>query len=410
VYDVIVVGSRCAGASTGMLLARRGYRVLLVDRATFPSDTLSTHFLPPRGVAGLARWGLIDRLRASGARPVNPITFDAGPVAVTSDAEPVDGIAEALCPRRTILDRLLVDAAVEAGCELREATTVEELLWDGGRVAGIRARARGAGGAGRGVTERARLVVGADGRHSRVARLVGAPTYDTHPALIGVFYTYWSGLPVPGVEFHVRAGRHVYLFPTHHDLTCVYVAWPAGEFDAYRADVDGNYRRTLALVPGLAERARDAERVEPFRGTNDLPNYYRTPYGPGWALVGDAGHHKDPTTGMGISDAFRDAELLASAIDQGLSGAAPLASALGGYEAERNRRSRPLYAWTLRSAALADPAPMLPLLDLIKDDPAARTRFMSVITGTVPYWEVFGDARASTAAASGAVPLATDEP
>ena len=387
-FDVIVVGARCAGAPTAMLLARRGHRVLLVDRARFPSDTLSTHFLQPRGAAMLARWGLLDRLRGTGCPAINPIVFDAGAVSVTADAEPVDGVAQAFCPRRTILDQLLVEAAVEAGCELREASSVDGLLWDGGRVAGIRSRGRG----GREVVERARVVVGADGMRSRVARLVDAAVYDRNPPLIGVFYTYWQGVEARNAEFHIRAGRHVLVFPTHHDLTCVFVSWRAREFDAYRANVEGNYRATLELVPELAAQIREAERAAPFRGTNALPNFYRTAHGPGWALVGDAGHHKDPTTGMGMSDAFRDAELLADAIDRGLSGAGDLGGALRRYGEERDRRSRHLYQWALRAAALEDPAPLLPFLEALDDDPRERIRFMSVVCGTVPYWEVLGQA------------------
>jgi 2-polyprenyl-6-methoxyphenol hydroxylase-like FAD-dependent oxidoreductase len=385
VFDVIVVGARCAGAPTAMLLARRGYRVLLVDRARFPSDTLSTHFLQPRGAAMLARWGLLERLRDTGCPAVNPIVFDAGAVSVTADAEPVGGVVQAFCPRRTILDQLLVEAAVEAGCELRAATAVDGLLWDGDRVLGIRS-------GGREPVERARVVVGADGMRSRVARLVDATVYDRHRPLIGVFYTYWQGVEAHNAEFHVRDGRHILVFPTHHDLTCIFVSWRAQEFDTYRADVEGNYRLTLELVPDLAARVRQAGRVAPFRGTNALPNFYRTSQGPGWALAGDAGHHKDPTTGMGMSDAFRDAELLADAIDLGLSGGTGLTDALRRYQEERDRRSRHLYQWALRSAALDDPAPLWPFLEALNDDPPERARFMSVITGTVPYWEVLGQA------------------
>ena len=385
-FDVIVVGARCAGAPAAMLLARQGHRVLLVDRARFPSDTLSTHFLPPRGVAKLAAWDLLDRLRATGCPAINPITFDTGQAAVTADSEPVDGIVEAFCPRRTVLDRLLVDAAVEAGCELRDRTSVDGLVWEDGRVAGIRFNRGGR----RDLVERARLVVGADGIRSRVARLVRAPAYDRHPPLVGVFYAYWRGVAAQTAEFHIREGRHVFVFPTHDDLTCIYVSWRAGEFGAYRSGTQGNYLRTLELVPDLAERVRAGERVAPFRGTNALPNFYRRPHGPGWALVGDAGHHKDPTTGMGMSDAFRDAELLAAAVHDGLSGVAPIGDALERYELERNRRSRHIYEWTLRAAALADPAPMAPFLEAIAGDPVERTRFMSVVAGTVPFWEVLG--------------------
>ena len=159
-YDVIVVGARCAGAPTAMLLARRGYRVLLADRATFPSDTLSTHFIKPPGVAMLRRWGLLDQVIASGCPPVPRFRFDYGPVVLAGSPPPLGGGAESYAPRRTILDTILVEAAAQAGAEVRPAFTVDGMLTEDQAVVGIRGHARG----GAAVTERARLVVGADGR------------------------------------------------------------------------------------------------------------------------------------------------------------------------------------------------------------------------------------------------------
>ena len=169
-YDVIVVGARCAGGPTAMLLARRGYRVLLVDRATFPSDTLSTHFIKPPGVAMLRRWGLLDQVIASGCPPVTRFRFDYGPVVLAGSPPPLDGGGECYAPRRTILDSILVEAAAQAGAEVRPAFTVDAVLIEEQGVAGIRGHARG----GATLTERARLVVGADGRRSLVARPPGA--------------------------------------------------------------------------------------------------------------------------------------------------------------------------------------------------------------------------------------------
>jgi 2-polyprenyl-6-methoxyphenol hydroxylase-like FAD-dependent oxidoreductase len=185
-------------------------------------------------------------------------------------------------------------------------------------------------------------------------------------------------------------GRHGYVFPTHGDLTCIYASWRAREFSAIRCGVERHLMRSLELVPDLAERVTAGERVTQYLGTNALPNFYRRPYGPGWALVGDAGHHKDPITATGMSDAFRDAELLAGAVHDGLSGDTPIRDALGGYELERNRRSRHIYQWTLHAAALADPTPMAPFLKAIAGDPVERKRFMSVVAGTVPFGEVLG--------------------
>src|SRR5438045_803498 len=173
-YDAIVIGARCAGSPTAMLLARQGYRVLLLDKASFPSDTLSTHYIHQPGVARVKRWGLLDRVAASNCPPVRRQMLDVGPFAVVGSPPPVDGVADGYAPRRTVLDQILVEAAVAAGAELREHFSMDDLVTDGGRVVGIRGRAVGGGT----VTEKARIVIGADGLHSMVARSVQAATYQ----------------------------------------------------------------------------------------------------------------------------------------------------------------------------------------------------------------------------------------
>ena len=178
-YDAIVVGARCAGSPTAMLLARKGYKVLVVDRARFPSDTLSTHILHPPGVASLRRWGLLDRVVVTGCPPIHTYAVDFGPFTI-SGAPGTDEDPVAYAPRRTVLDKLLVDATVEAGAEVREGFTVSEVVVDDGRVTGV----RGHRGDGRTVTERARVVVGADGRHSLVARAVRPEQYHEKPRLL----------------------------------------------------------------------------------------------------------------------------------------------------------------------------------------------------------------------------------
>jgi flavin-dependent dehydrogenase len=318
-YDAIVVGARCAGSPTAMLLARKGYRVLLLDRASFPSDTLSVHYIHQPGVARLQRWGLLDEVAASNCPPVRTQRFDVGPFALTGAPPPTDGASDGYAPRRTVLDTILVDAAGTAGVEVRERFSVNELVADGERVVGIRGHAAG----GAPVTETARIVVGADGLHSLVARGVQAPAYDTRPTSTCAYYSYWSDLPVTGVEIYSRPGRLISVGPTNDGQTLAIVYWPVAAFREVRTDVEGAFRDALALAPDLTERARAGRRSERFRGTADLPNYLRRPYGPGWALVGDAGYHKDPITAQGISDAFRDAELLAEAIDDGFAAGVP---------------------------------------------------------------------------------------
>jgi 2-polyprenyl-6-methoxyphenol hydroxylase-like FAD-dependent oxidoreductase len=325
-YDAIVVGARCAGSPTAMLLARRGHKVLVVDRATFPSDTVSTHLLHPPGVASLRRWGLLEWLTATGCPPIDTYAFDFGPFTI-SGAPGTDDIPVAYGPRRTVLDKLLVDAAAEAGAEVREGFTVTEVVASDGRFTAIRGHDRDGGT----VTEQARVVVGADGRHSQVARAVAPEQYHERPPLLCGYYSYWSGLPMGGrFETWVRPERCFAAWPTHDDLTLVIGGWPYAELEANRDDIEGNFMAMLELAPAFAERVRAARREERFVGTA-VPNYFRRPYGPGWALVGDAGYNRDFITAQGMHDAFRDAELCAAALDEAFTGARSFEAAMADY-------------------------------------------------------------------------------
>ena len=313
-----------------MLLARAGYRVLLVDRASFPSDTISTHMVHAPGVAALKRWGLLERLAASGCPARHKYTFDFGPFAISGSPAPVDGVSIGFGPRRTVLDKLLVDAAGEAGAEIREGFVVEELVFDEGCVVGLRGHSL----KGSSVTESARVVVGADGRSSAVAKAVGADRYLEKPALACFYYTYWSGLPTDGVEIFVRPQRGCAVVATNDDLTMVAVGWPSAEFETNRSDLEAAYMKSFELMPAFAERIGAATREARLVGT-PVPNFFRKPFGPGWALVGDAGYIKDPVTALGITDAFLCAEWCASALDQGLSGTRPFDKALAEYQRVR---------------------------------------------------------------------------
>jgi len=386
-YDVIVVGARCAGAPTAMLLAQRGYRVLLVDRATFPSDTVSTHFIKPPGVAMLRRWGLLDQVIASGCPPVQRFRFDYGPVVLAGSPPPLDGGGECYAPRRTILDSILVEAAAQAGAEVRPAFTVDSVLIEDQGVVGIRGHARG----GATLTERARLVVGADGRRSRVARAVAAPAYRARPALTCAYYSYWSDVPVEEeIEGYFLPRRVILVFPTNDSQVCVFLQWPRAEFRSVRADVEGHVWAAVALVPRLAERLRAGRRAARLVGTGDLPNFFRTPHGPGWALVGDAGYHRDPLTAQGISDAFRDAQLLSEAIDVGLAGRLSLTGALAGYGQRRDEAATAMYELTCQRAALEPLTPQMNrLIAALHGNQDDTDQFIGVIAGTVPVAEFF---------------------
>jgi 2-polyprenyl-6-methoxyphenol hydroxylase-like FAD-dependent oxidoreductase len=385
-YDVIVVGARAAGSPTAMLLARKGYRVLLVDRATFPSDTMSTHVVHHPGIAALQRWGLADRLIATGCPPIETYRFDFGPVAIAATPRPADGGTRAYAPRRIVLDKLLLDAAVEAGVEVRAGFSVEGLIVEDGVVRGIRGHAKG----GPSVEERARVVVGADGVHSIVAKSVEAEKYNEVPAREAMYYSYWSGLPT-GNEFqvYIRPTRALVAIPTHDDLTCVVVAWSIDEFDDNKTDVEGNYLKAFEVEPTFAARMKSATRESRFIGTT-MDAFYRKPYGPGWALVGDAGYHKDACTAQGITDAFHHSELLAEALDAAFTGGQSYDDALSAYQQTRDETTAPMYGLTADFASFEPPPDeMQQLIGVVAGNPQASEDFVSVQAGTMPVQEFF---------------------
>lgn len=386
-YDAIVVGARCAGSPTAMLLAREGYRVLAVDRATFPSDTVSTHLIHPPGVAAMKRWGLLERMTATGCPPVHTYVFDFGPFTI-SGLPGIDEAPVAYAPRRTVLDKLLVDAASEAGVEVREGFTVEEVLIDDDRVRGIRGHAKG----GMTATEHAEVVVGADGRHSLVSQAVAPEQYHEKPQLQGSYYGYWSGLPMDGrFETYIRPGRGFAAWPTNDGLTVVIVGWPFAEFGRYRDNIEESYTSTLELVPSFADRIRGATRESRLIGTA-VPNFFRKPYGPGWALVGDAGYNKDFITAHGIHDAFRDAESCATALTESFSGARSFGAAMAGYQSARDEHVLPFYEFTTQIATLEPPPPELAqLLGAVAGNREAMDGFVRVTAGVTSPAEFFSE-------------------
>jgi 2-polyprenyl-6-methoxyphenol hydroxylase-like FAD-dependent oxidoreductase len=288
------------------------------------------------------------------------------------------------------LDKLLIDAAAEAGVEVREGVSVHGLTTsnDGDCVTGIEARSR----EGNVVREQARIVVGADGRRSRVARLAKAPTYNSRPALTFGYYSYWRGIDLDGVELYPREGAGVVAEVTNDGLVYVAVGWSRDQFESVRSDIEAHHWQAVqACAPGLAARMQGAQRVAPFKGA-DFPFFFRQPYGPGWALVGDAGYHRDAITGQGITDAFRDADLLAAAIDAGLSGRLPLDEALADYERRRNEAVMPMYEFTYKLSKLEAPSEQEQhLFGVLRSNQSEAERFLSTIAGSVPIPEFFAE-------------------
>jgi 2-polyprenyl-6-methoxyphenol hydroxylase-like FAD-dependent oxidoreductase len=389
-YDVVIIGARCAGSALALMLARDGLRVLTVERATFPSDTMSGHFIHAAGMSCLRRLGLFEDVHALGAPAQEAMTVDFGPVVLSGRPAPApDGTSVAYAPRRYRFDSMLAGAAVAAGASLREGVSFVEPIVENRRVVGIRAM----NASGRTEDIRARLIVGADGKRSRVARAVGAEAYDRKAAASCCFYAYWSGFETPHTRLFVRDGLFCVAAPTNHGLTCLVISWPRREFDRVRADVGKAYREAAATIPWIADRLASALQAERFVGTGDLDGFFRTASGPGWALLGDAGYHKDPITAQGMTDALRHAEFLASAIMAGLSGSRPLDTALSDYSRRRDEDAQPMYALTHDLARLAPPPPpVAELLSALQDKPGDTSRYLGVMAGTVSVADFFGPA------------------
>jgi flavin-dependent dehydrogenase len=386
-YDAIVIGARCAGAVTAMLLARHGHRVLLLDRGAFPSDVHQGHFIHRHGPKRLADWGLLERIVGTNCPPLTTHLSDFGDFPLIGRNIRVGNVAWAYAPRRRQLDQVLVEAAVEAGAEFRPNFLVENCLWEGDRVKGIRGRdhlqrIRS--------TEEALITIGADGRNSTLARAVGAPSYEETPGLTCWYFSYWSGVPSEGFEWYMRQNRVIFAFRTNDNLFAIFIGWPINEIRSVKADIEGHFMRSVDLIPGFAERVRSGRREERFYGAADLPNYLRCPFGPGWALVGDAGCHKDPMMAHGICDAFRDADLLTTAILEGLAGECPLDDALFGYERRRNEATMAEYRENIAAARFTPVSPELFQIRLaLRGNQEDTNRFIMMLEGWISQDEFF---------------------
>jgi len=315
-YDAIVVGARCAGAATALLLARRGLQVLVVDQQREGRDTLSTHVLLHAGVVQLSRWGLLDALAAQGTPALRGSTFHYrfpdDEASETVDVRPAGGVDALYAPRRTVLDPLLVDAARRAGAEVRFGTKVERLLVDrAGRVTGVETRGRHGP-----MRAQAPITIGADGVRSTVARLVGARVTHRGRATGALAYRYVAGLPSERFNWYYAPGVIAGVVPTNAGMANVWAGVPSARFVELAGPslAHGLDAVLTRVAPELAERVRTAAADGPVRGFPGVAAFQRVPVGPGWALVGDAGYFKDPITAHGITDALRDAELLADAV------------------------------------------------------------------------------------------------
>ena len=336
-YDALVIGARCAGAATAMLMARSGLRVLAIDRGEYGADALSTHALMRAGVLQLHRWGVLPKVVTAGTPSLRTATFHYGNNLVEVAIGSTHGVNALYAPRRTILDRLLVDAASEAGVEIRHGHALAGLLRSsGGRVRGAAIRDRD----GSLIEIQAGLIVGADGMGSTVARLVGASVCRAGRHASAVTYGYWSGLQMSGYHWYYQEGLSVGVIPANSDQHCVFVAVPSARFREGLRGTAAYHRAVAAVAPDLASKISGGAEATHLRAFAGRGGFLRQPCGPGWALVGDAGYFKDPLTAHGISDALRDAELLARAAAVGTD------QAFADYAAVRDELSIPLFEAT----------------------------------------------------------------
>ena len=373
-YDVVIAGARCAGASTAMLLARQGLRVLVVDPANRGSDTLSTHALMRGGVLQLHRWGLLDAIRAAETPTIRTTTFHYGDEAIEVSIKERDGVDGLYAPRRTVLDAILCDAALAAGAEVVHGYSVVDVL----RAPDGRIRGANVAGADRQVIDvAADLVIGADGVRSRVARILEAePDYSVLHTTASI-YGYWKDLGWEGFHWLFDIGAAVGSIPTNDDDTCVFASLPPARFETERTDgLDAVYHALLSDVsPELAQSVNESELSGKLRAFAGKPGFLRRSAGPGWALVGDAGYFKDPITAHGITDALRDAELLARVVAEGGD------AALAGYQETRDDLVKGLLDVTAHIASFEWD------LDEAKQDHLVLSREMNAEVDLLQTWD-----------------------
>ncbi|MBJ6641037.1 NAD(P)/FAD-dependent oxidoreductase [Streptomyces sp. DHE7-1] len=384
-YDVVIVGARCAGASAALLLARQGRKVLLIDRMRFPSDTMSTLYLHPPGVALLARWGVLDAVIASGCPPLTTVGYDVAGLRLTAPTPPTPYSDAAYAPRRRVLDELLVRAAVEAGADFHDRTSLREVVRREDRVVGVRVQSEEGP---RTIT--AKLVIGADGQGSRLASLVDAPFRTADQPVSCVYYSAWQGVET-GFGYHERPDSWIVRIPTHDGITLVTTYFPQEQFDRIRRDPLAEHLAAVERnAPDLHERLRDAERVDGLTGTGNQQNFFRRADGPGWALLGDAGHHLDSITARGITNALTQSQLLSDALaGQDLDDTAGVDTCLAGFTKETYDLLREPYRMALDLAKLRITDSRVALLRTVARTPELTARYFALLAGLIDRSEFF---------------------
>jgi len=347
-YDVIVIGARVAGSVLATLLGEICQRVLVLDRAKFPSDSLSTHFFRWPALQTFQCIGVYNAVQKAAPHMENMLNDIDGQVF----EEPVKGkggLDYFLCLRRITLDWILVQRLGQVPTvEFIQGARMQDLLWDEKRVVGVTWQDEN------GIhSSKAKIVVGADGFYSQVAKLVELEIETSTPVQRAMYFTYFKNLKpfkTPTAEHYFRGNHLTYVFPTDEQLTLVAVTVPISEFDDFRRDPQGSFYSALGNISSLGPRLEKAEQAAPIKGAGNIPSYQRVPYGPGWVLVGDAAQVMDPWSGQGIDHASMHAVMLAEALDSWLTGKSPWENAMQKYHQERNAWSRKTFERTSRFA------------------------------------------------------------
>jgi len=348
-YDVIIIGGRIAGSVLASLLGDRGHRVLVLDRATFPSDTLSTHFFRAPALRAFSEIGVYDEVQA--VAPHLTVNYNA--IDGHIFPEPVDRPEDFpfyMCVRRITLDDILVRRVKRTpGVVLREGAVAYALLSEQGRVSGVEWKASG-----KREQARAKVVVGADGVRSFVAKEVGPDIEQEEPVRRAMYYAYFQGIEAnegPAAEFHYQGNSLAYCIPVDDGLTILAVSVPLNRFDEFKRDPEGSLMTELETMPALAPRLEGARIASPVRGSGSIPCYLRVPYGEGWVLVGDASMALDPWSGQGIDQGSTHAVFLAQRIGEFLDGERDWDAAMKEYHQERNEFSKKAYRNTSKFSA-----------------------------------------------------------
>ncbi|NUT27223.1 MAG: FAD-dependent oxidoreductase [Streptomyces sp.] len=389
-YDLVVIGGRCAGAATALLLAESGHRVLMVEQARFPSDAMSTLYIHQPGVARLHEWGVLGTLLETGCPKLKSLSHTMGSISVSGPLPEYEGIDFALAPRRHVLDQTLADAAQAAGVEFRTQTKLVDVVRREGRVAGVLLR----GPHGTVSEELGRVVVGADGMRSTLARLCGAVKTVEDVRRTCVYYTGWR---MGGDQVRLAEARNTYVsvIPTHDETSLIATYAPQAVFEHARTDPMRFHLETIgALAPDLHDRLRHVEPALRLTGTGDQQNFFREASGKGWALVGDAGHHKDSITARGITDAFLQAELLAQVLAGRCGSDRAVDAALAEFARRRDGLLMESYTATLTAADLKVTGRRLAVHERIRDSAALTQVYLGVLAGMRPAEElVYGSVR-----------------